>query len=234
MNSEFNTIVRALSTAGGGSPVRSDLVFGEWNSRLLFGAWCGTSLAGGVFGVLLFFWELVFPINFTFYSSVPAIVIGFCQFFLGCCLGFVVGALWAAVVGLYVYFGAIVLILAIGTKRMPYWAVGFFGGMTAFSCCGGFVWVAVTLGQLGAEVVARMMLSGMQGELIPEASDSRNQFALSQLFRFMTVACLCLGIVSLLPVDDQFRSQMGYCLAWQCVVALLIGAAEKLRARRST
>ena len=207
---------------------------GEWNSRLLFGAWYGTTLAGGAFGVMLFFWELVVPFNYAQIDSITTVLSGICKFFVACCLGFILGAFWAGFVGLFVYLIAVFLVLALGNRQTPSWLGSFFGGWTAFCCCGGFVWVAVTVGQLGAAIVAAIMLSGRREDLSQEVRDQRSQFRLSQLFRFMTVACVCLGIVSLLPFDDQFRLQVGYCMAWQCGVALLIVAAQKLWARRST
>ncbi len=196
--------------------------------RLLIGAWVGTALAGGVFGVLLFCWEVVLPINDpTSFGSIGSVVAGVGLLLAGSVASFVGGALFAGWVGIGGLLGGITIIELLGIQKAPLWIASCFGGWIAFFCCGGFVWVAVILGQLGATWGASKMIVTTSRPAMEARTECGNRFGLGQLFRFMTVACVCLGVVSVLPLSDVYLTQMGYCLAWQCVsVTIVLGIRE--------
>ncbi len=196
--------------------------------RLLIGAWGGTALAGGVFGVLLFCWEVVLPINDpTSFGSIGSLVASAGLLLAGSVASFVGGTLFAGWVGCGGLLGGITIIELLGIRKAPLWIASCFGGWIAFFCCGGFVWVAVILGQLGATLGASKMIVPTSNTAMEARTESGNRFGLAQLLRFMTVACVCLGVVSILPLSEQYLTHMGYCLAWQFVsLTMVLGMRE--------
>lgn len=208
----------------------------ERRGYLLFGAWTGTTLAGGVFGVLLFLWEIVLDsFSLATFSTFSDLFAGACQLILGCFAGFIIGSILAGTIATFVVIGTFGILAALGIRRMPIWVASCIGGWTAFWCCGGFLWVPILLGQVGAAWVAHRTIDTDRYRILTSVQPPpTNRFGLGQLFRFMTVACVVLGIVSLLPLEQQVRLEMGYCLAWQLVSVPVALAALRTYAERST
>lgn len=208
----------------------------ERRGYLLFGAWAGTAIAGGVYGVLLLLWVAVLDsLSRNPPTTMVDWLIGAAVLIPGCIAGFTIGALWAGAIAAFVVFGMLCVLVALGCRRTPTWIASSVGAWTAFCCCGGFVWVPILLGQVGAAWIALRTIDTDRYRILSSVHPAPTKhFGLGQLFRLMTVVCVVLGIVSLLPLEEHVRIGLGYCLAWQLVSVPVALALLRNFNKRST
>ena len=210
----------------------------EVRKLVFYGAWEGTSIAGGIFGVLLFFWELGLSIDIHIsasYDFLEALLHGALFLVVGFSAGFFIGAIWAGVVAPLVGLSAVAILKSLGILRTPVWYAFCIGAWTGLFCCGEFVWCPIILGQVGAVISAKRFLkrqSKNQSNTFNATASS--QFSLRQLFRFTTILCICFGLLSILKISNQFRFHMGYCLLWQCFSIPFFFGIRKIIRSRST
>lgn len=208
----------------------------ERRGYLLFGAWTGTTLAGGTFGVLLLLWVVVLgSLSRNAHTTMVEWLVVVALLIPGCIAGFTIGAIWAGAVAALLVFGALGILAAIGFRRTPSWVASCIGAWTAFCCCGRFLWVPMLLGQVGAAWIAQRTVDTDRYRILTSVHPApTKRFGLGQLFRLMTVACVGLGIVSLLPLEEHVRIGLGYCLAWQLVSVPVALALLRNFNKRST
>lgn len=204
--------------------VGPEAVLSERRKRMLFGALFGTGLAGGVYGAILYIWNVVTASNFQVaFETIGAFFIGACQLLLACFVVFAIGAAWAFYVAIPVSLILFGISYALKIEDTPVWIASCIGGLTAFFCCGGFEWLPNILGQVGAWAIANQastynVIPKYRPQPIERDNlETKSRYGLSQLLRLLTVACIVCGLLSLLKLSEQFWLEMGYCVLWQAI-----------------